>query len=249
MPIPAPHSRSALNRPGRGGRIVSLAAALILAGCSSSGGLPIGGGPASQGPPASTVDLSSCPTSQPLSLAAGQTRTVTITTGQGKIVIKVDAAKAPIATANFVALAGCGYYDGVVFQRLVPGYIIQGGDGEFGRVGADGKLSAADAGEVGSGNPGYTIGDDPPRTDYGRGTVAMARTGDPHSEAAQFFIVLADGPAAQSLAGSNQYGYAIIGSVTSGMDVVDAIAGMPNSGDPNNAAIDPVAMTTVTVGP
>ncbi len=249
MPITAPHGRSGLARPGRSGRIASLAVALILAGCSSPGGLPIGGGPASQVPAASTIDLSSCPTSQPAALAVGQTRTVTITTPKGTIVIKVDAAKAPIATANFVALAGCGYYDGVVFQRLVPGYIIQGGDGEFGRVGADGKLSAADAAEVGSGNPGYTIGDDPPRTDYGRGTVAMARTPDPHSEAAQFFIVLVDGPPAQSLAQSNQYGYAIIGSVTTGMDVVDAIAAMPNSGDPNNAALDPVPMTTVSVGP
>jgi cyclophilin family peptidyl-prolyl cis-trans isomerase len=249
MPIAAPGSRSGLHHPGRGGRALSLGAALILAGCSATGGLPIGGGPASQGPPPSTVDLSSCPTRQPPPLVAGQTRTVTITTPQGKIVIKVDAAKAPIATANFVALAGCNYYDGVVFQRLVPGYIIQGGDGEFGRVGADGKIPAADAALVGSGNPGYTIGDDPPRTDYGRGTVAMARTPDPHSEAAQFFIVLADGPPAQSLAQSNQYGYAIIGSVTSGMNVVDAIAAMPNSGDPNNAATDPVPMTSVSVGP
>jgi peptidyl-prolyl cis-trans isomerase B (cyclophilin B) len=231
-------------------RAMALAAAVSLAGCATAGGLPIGGALATQaaGGPGS-ANLAGCPTSQPPALAAGQTRTVTITTLKGTIVIKVDASKAPIATGNFVALASCGYYDGVVFQRLVPNYIIQGGDGEFGRVRSDGKLAVADLAQVGSGTPGYTIADDPPRTDYARGTVAMARTGDPHSEASQFFIVLADGPAAQSLAGSNPYGYAIIGSVTSGMDVVDAIAAMPNTGDPNNAAINPVPMTSVTVGP
>ncbi len=181
-------------------------------------------------------------------MAAGQTRTVTITTPNGAIVIKVDGGLAPIATGNFVALASCGYYNGVVINRLVPGFVIQGGDGQFGRVGADGKLPAANVGLIGSGSPGYTIADDPPRTDYTRGTVAMARTGDPHSEASQFFIVL-DDAAAQSLSASNPYGYAIVGRVTTGMNVVDAIAALPNSGDPDNEAVDPVPMTTVTVGP
>jgi cyclophilin family peptidyl-prolyl cis-trans isomerase len=229
--------------------MLSLVAAIVVAGCAvGPGGLPIGGNGASEAP-ASSVDLSHCPTSQPPALAPSQTRTVTITTPKGNIVIKVTAATAPIATGNFVALASCGYYTGVVFQRLVPNFVIQGGDGEFGRVRSDGKLAASDLAQVGSGTPGYTIADDPPRTDYTRGTVAMARTGDPHSEASQFFIVLSDGPLVQTLATSNPYGYAIIGSVSSGMDVVDAIAAMPNTGDPDNAAVDPVPMTSVTVGP
>ncbi len=76
----------------------------------------------------------------------------------------------------------------------------------------------------------------------------MARTGAPNSQGSQFFIVL-DDAAAPSLTQSNQYGYAIIGTVTSGMDVVDTIAAMPNSGDPDNSATDPVPMTSVTVGP
>ncbi len=72
----------------------------------------------------------------------------------------------------------------------------------------------------------------------------MARTSSPHSQGSQFFIVLSD-DARQALASANTY--AIFGHVTSGMEVVDAIAAMPNSGDPANAAIDPVAMTKVTV--
>jgi cyclophilin family peptidyl-prolyl cis-trans isomerase len=234
--------------PRPAGRLVGLPAlalvAIVLAGCISSAGLPGAVAPASRVPVGTN-----CPTSQPPALAAGLTRTVTIATPKGTIVVAVVADPAPIAAGNFVALASCGYYNGVVFSRLVPSFVIQGGDGQFGRVGADGKLSASDAALVGSGTPGYTIADDPPSTSYVRGTVAMARTGDPHSEASQFFIVLSDGPLVQTLATSNPYGYAIIGSVTSGMDVVDAIAAMPNTGDPDNAAVDPVPMTSVTVGP
>ena len=76
-----------------------------------------------------------CPTAQPAPLGAGETRTVTITTDKGDIVIEDRGAPCrPIAAGNFVALAECGYYDGVVFHRLVPGFVIQGGDGQFGRV-------------------------------------------------------------------------------------------------------------------
>ncbi len=230
---------------GRRAALLAVAAILgIVAGCINPGGLPAGNGATPRPPAAGT----NCPTSQPAALAPGTTKTVTITTPKGTIVIGVTADTAPIASGNFVALASCGYYDGVVFSRIVPDFVIQGGDGQFGRVGPDGKLSADDTAQVGSGGPGYTIADDPVRTDYARGTVAMARTSDAHSQASQFFIVLSDS-AAQSLTQSNQYGYAIVGTVTSGMDVVDAIAAMPNSGAPDNAALDPVPMTSVTVGP
>jgi cyclophilin family peptidyl-prolyl cis-trans isomerase len=130
------------------------------------------------------------------------------------------------AAGNFVALAECGFYNGVIFHRLVPGFVIQGGD----RTG------------TGTGDPGYKIQDEPVTAPYKRGTVAMARTSAPNSQGAQFFIVLSD---SNSLAQTNTY--AIFGSVTTGMDVVDAIAAMPNTGSPNNSAKDPVAMDTVTV--
>jgi cyclophilin family peptidyl-prolyl cis-trans isomerase len=137
-----------------------------------------------------------------------------------------------------VTLAECGYYNDVVFHRLVPGFVIQGGDGQFGRS----PDVIPDI--VGSGGPPYTIKDEPVTAKYGRGTVAMARTAQPDSVGSQFFIVL-DDAAEAALAAANTY--QIIGKVTAGMDVVDAIAAMPNSGQPSNAAVDPLPMTKVTV--
>ena len=170
-----------------------------------------------------------CPTSQPEALGAGQTRTVTIETAKGTITMSLKADLSPIAVGNFVALAECGYYNGVVFHRLVPGFVIQGGDPTG----------------TGTGGPGYTITDEPVTTAYHRGTVAMARTSQPNSVGSQFFIVVDDG-AQSALASANTY--QIIGEVTAGMDVVDTIVAMPNSGqDTGNQALDPVPMTKVTV--
>lgn len=182
--------------------------------------------------------IAGCPTAAPAKAAAGTSSTATIDTPKGKIVIKLEADLGPAAVGNFVALAQCGYYDSVVFHRLVPGFVIQGGDGQYGRQAALTKS------RVGGGGPGYTIEDDPVKATYGRGVVAMARTSSPRSQGSQFFIVLSD-DARQALASANTY--AIMGHVTSGMEVVDAIAAMPNSGDPANVAIDPVPMTKVTV--
>lgn len=183
--------------------------------------------------PASQPGLADCPTSQPAPLAAGQTRTVTLTTEKGPIVIKVEGALSPIAAGNFVALADCGYYTGVVFHRLVPGFVIQGGDGQYGRE------PNVDPSRVGSGGPDYTITDEPVTGSYTRGTVAMAKTSAPNSANAQFFIVLADAKLPPN--------YQIFGHVTSGMDAVDAIAAMPNSGGDANLALQPVAMQAVSV--
>jgi peptidyl-prolyl cis-trans isomerase B (cyclophilin B) len=195
-------------------------------------------GAASPLPSAAPSAARACPKSAPDHAAPGTTATVTMETARGTIIMKLEADLAPAAVGNFVALAGCGFYDGVVFHRLVPDFVIQGGDGQYG------KSPNVDPGKVGQGGPGYTIDDDPVTAQYGRGVVAMARTPQPHSEGSQFFIVLSDGARA-SLATANTY--AIMGHVTSGMDVVDAIAATPNSGRPNNAALDPVPMTHLTV--
>jgi cyclophilin family peptidyl-prolyl cis-trans isomerase len=202
-----------------------------LGGRGGSGG---GGPTASSSDGATGVDLSDCPTSQPAALPAGQTRTMTIATDFGDIVIGVDGSLSPIAAGNIVALASCGYYDGVVFHRVVPGFVVQGGDGENGRV------PVKDPSLLGTGGPGYTIQDEPVTATYGRGVVAMARSAQPNSVGSQFFIVL-DDAARDQLASYNTY--QIIGSVKSGIDVVDAIAAQADQEIPSS----PVVMRHVTV--
>ena len=193
---------------------------------------PSGGAPSGAGSSGAAYGDGTCPTSPPDPLAAGDVRDVTIETELGNIVMRIDSSLAPNATANFVDLIECKYYDGVVFHRLMPGFVIQGGD-------PDGTGSGP--------GPGYNIEDDPLTTDYKRGTVAMARSQGPNSQGSQFFIVLSD-DADQSLKAS-QYPYAIMGEVIAGMDVVDQIAAMPNSGGQSGTALDPVAMIRVTVAP
>ena len=209
---------------------VLLLAALLLAACSSAVIPTVA--------PRASSDGTSCPTLVPAALPAGETRTVTIETRKGTIGLRIEADLSPLAAGNFVALAACGFYDDVIFHRLVPGFVIQGGDGQFG------KASSLNPDRVGTGGPVYRIKDEPVTATYGRGTLAMARTAQPNSQGSQFFIVLDDG-AESALARYNTY--AIFGEVISGMGVVDAIAAMPNSGPPDNAALDPVAMDKVTV--
>ncbi len=198
--------------------------ALLLAACSSGGGST----PAATAAPSTAA--TECPTSQPAPLGADQTRTVTLTTAKGNIVIGVKGSLSPIAAGNFVALAECGYYDGTVFHRtaaLQDGtpFVIQGGDPTG----------------TGTGGPGYTIKDEPVTTTYHRGTVAMARTAQPDSVGSQFFIVL-DDAARPPLESANTY--QIIGEVTSGMEVADAI--FVASGGQELPA-NPVAIATATV--
>ena len=177
------------------------------------------------------------PSTSPSAAASGPLL-ATIVTPKGDIVIELKPDTAPIATANFVKLAKDGYYDGVAFHRLVPGFVIQGGDGQYG------KVEAFDANKVGTGGPGYTIQDEPVVGDYVRGSVAMARApGQPNSQGSQFFIALDDLTGSLDKAG----GYVIFGQVIEGMDVVDAIAAMPNAGGLGNTAVEPVPMESVTI--
>ena len=223
--------------------VLVVSATAIVAGCSTSGGgasparasaastsaasAPAGSpGGVPSAPAGSGSAAGTCPTSQPPALAAGQKRVVTIETAKGKIQITVQADLSPIAAGNFVTLAGCGFYNGVVFHRVVPQFVIQGGDPTG----------------TGTGGPGYTIKDEPVTATYGRGTVAMARTSAPNSVGSQFFIVLADS-ARTALADPAYNNYQIIGTVTSGMEAVDAIAAAADAETPTH----PIAMDKVTV--
>ncbi|MGA2513725.1 MAG: peptidylprolyl isomerase [Candidatus Limnocylindrales bacterium] len=160
--------------------------------------------------------------------------TATIDTDKGAIEIELSPAGAPRATANFVELAQKGYYDGVVFHRLVPGFVIQGGDGEYGHI------DRLDRGRLGTGGPGYKFADEPFEGDYVRGAVAMANAG-PNTNGSQFFICLTD------LSGGRlPKKYTLFGTVTKGMDVVDAIAASKCDGRDQPA--EPTAMRSVKIG-
>ncbi len=185
---------------------------------------PGDGGGTGASPSPSAAHGTNCPTSPPPALPAGETRTVTLNTEKGPIVIKVEADLSPLAAGNFVALASCQFYDGTVFHRVVPEFVIQGGDPEG----------------TGTGGPGYDIQDEPVKATYSRATVAMARGSGPNSAGSQFFIVL-DDKAREALAQYNTY--QIFGTVTSGMETVDAIAAAADKENPS----DPVMIVTATV--
>ncbi len=229
---------------------VVAAAALTLAACGGGSSAapiqPSGSVPSavpSKAPSAAPTDAGSgqaaawlpagCPAGAPAPLAADATATVTLSTEKGDIVIEVKGALGPTAAANFVALVECGAYDGVIFHRIMPGFMVQAGDVQYGRQ------PNVDEALVGTGGPGYTITDDPVTTPYGRGTVAMARTPQPNSAGSQFFIVVADTPLDPT--------YAIFGTVLSGMEVADTISTGPSTGGQESKALQPVAIKKATV--
>ena len=145
----------------------------------------------------------------------------TLHTSLGNISIEFLPDRAPIATNSFLFLAGEGFYDGVIFHRVIPGFVIQGGD-PTGR---------------GTGGPGYQFQDELDGDGrYTRGTVAMANAG-PNTNGSQFFICHADT--------GLPHNYTIFGKVTDGLDVVDAIADLPTDGD--DRPHDPPVIESVTV--
>jgi cyclophilin family peptidyl-prolyl cis-trans isomerase len=158
--------------------------------------------------------------------------TATIATEKGDIEVELFATDAPKATQNFIDLAKKGYYDEVVFHRVIPGFVIQGGDGQFG------KKSSLEPNRVGTGGPGYKFEDEPVRGDYQRGSLAMANAG-PNTNGSQFFICHAD------LTGRLPKNYTLFGQVTRGLEVVDAIAAAPTGA--GDRPVEPVAMTSVTI--
>jgi cyclophilin family peptidyl-prolyl cis-trans isomerase len=156
----------------------------------------------------------------------------TIATEKGDIEVDLFTTDAPKATQNFIDLAKKGFYDDVVFHRVIPGFVIQAGDGQHG------KKSSLNKGSVGTGGPGYKFEDEPIKGNYVRGALAMANAG-PNTNGSQFFICH------QDLTGKLPKNYTLFGQVTKGLDVVDAIAAAPRNA--KDLPDDPVAMTTVTI--
>jgi peptidyl-prolyl cis-trans isomerase B (cyclophilin B) len=134
-------------------------------------------------------------------------------TNFGVITLELDAEKAPVSAANFIAYAQAGHYDNTVFHRVIPGFMIQGGGFEPGMKQKPCKDPIKNEADNGLKNDAYTI--------------AMARTSDPHSATAQFFINVVDNDFLNFKAPTgNGWGYCVFGKVTEGQDVVDKIKGV-----------------------
>ncbi len=137
------------------------------------------------------------------------TVTVVMETSKGTIELELDRAKAPGTVANFVNYVKKGHYDGVIFHRVIPDFMIQGGG-----FTADMDQKATDAPIENEAKNGLK---------NVRGSIAMARTSNPHSASAQFFINLKDN-SFLDYPGQDGWGYCVFGKVTTGLDVIDAIA-------------------------
>jgi cyclophilin family peptidyl-prolyl cis-trans isomerase len=156
----------------------------------------------------------------------------TIATDLGDIDVELYTESAPKAAQNFIDLARKGFYDDVVFHRVIPGFVVQAGDGQYG------KKSSLDKGRVGTGGPGYKFEDEPVKGNYERGSLAMANAG-PNTNGSQFFICT------DNLTGRLPKNYTLFGVVTKGMDVVDKIVAAPRNA--RDLPDEPLAMKTVTI--
>ncbi|MEP7013282.1 MAG: peptidylprolyl isomerase [Acidobacteriota bacterium] len=156
---------------------------------------------------------SAAPASPP---ARAKNPRVALETSKGKIVIELEATKAPKSTENFLSYVRAGFYDGTIFHRVIPDFMVQGGAFKTDMTQKQSKAPIRNEADNGLKNDKYT--------------VAMARTNDPHSGSSQFFINTKDNAflnfTAQSLQG---WGYAVFGKVVEGFDVVDAIGKTPTT--------------------
>ncbi|MBS0150967.1 MAG: peptidylprolyl isomerase [Nitrospira sp.] len=135
----------------------------------------------------------------------------------GDIVLKFFSDVASGHVTNFIKLSKEGFYDGTTFHRVIPGFMIQGGDP---------NSKSPDRSSHGMGGPGYKVKAEFNSTPHKRGIVSMARSNDPDSAGSQFFICVAD-------ANFLDWQYTVFGEVVSGMDVVDKIVGMKRDGRDN----------------
>jgi peptidyl-prolyl cis-trans isomerase A (cyclophilin A) len=151
---------------------------------------------------------------------------VVFDTSAGQITLELDPEKAPVTVENFLKYVDDGFYDNLIFHRIIPGFMIQGG-GMNDRI-QDKKEGVRPSIKNESGNGLHNA----------RGTIAMARTDNPNSATCQFFINHADNPRLDTLGG----GYAVFGKVVEGMEVVDAIAKAPTTtrGYHENVPIKPI---------
>jgi len=162
---------------------------------------------------------------------------VIIKTSAGDIQLELDGEKAPITVENFVSIANSGYYAGTIFHRVINGFMVQGGG-----LNADMSNKSSGTSPIQNEANNGLVND--------RGTIAMARTMEPHSATGQFFINHKDNGFLNHTGENPQgWGYAVFGKVTEGMDVVDAIADVAtgSSGGHQDVPLEVITIESVTV--
>jgi len=195
---------------------ILLVVGLLLVGCGGNDNESSGGGNSTMdceiGGDASKAELAD--------LEDGKTHSVVVDTNKGTFTFQLATSTSACTTAAFAGLVQKGFFDGLTFHRIVPGFVIQGGD-PLGN---------------GTGGPGYTTMDAPPRdTRYEKGVVAMAKAGNEPAgtSGSQFFVVSADGVQLDP-------DYAVLGRVTDGIDVVEKIGELGNPNVPSGAPTERV---------
>lgn len=156
----------------------------------------------------------------PMVIDPAKSYTATLETTAGTMVLELFPQEAPLTVNNFVFLANDHFYDGVIFHRVIRGFMIQGGDPTG----------------TGRGGPGYRFPDEPVQRSYARGTLAMANAG-PNTNGSQFFIMHADYPLPPN--------YTIFGQLIEGEDVLDKIATAPTG--PQDRPLNPVVIKSVRI--
>jgi cyclophilin family peptidyl-prolyl cis-trans isomerase len=158
----------------------------------------------------------------------------TIETSKGTIELELDGAKAPISVQNFVNYVKKGHYDGTIFHRVIPGFMIQGGGftAEMSQKPTDKPIAIESQNGLKN----------------ARGAIAMARTSDPNSATSQFFINVKDN-ANLDYPSFDGHGYAVFGKVTKGLDIVDAIVSVPTTrkGPHADVPAEPITINKITI--
>ncbi len=169
-------------------------------------------------------------------IVKSQSNVVKLETSMGNIVIELNEQASPVTVKNFLGYVEAGFYAGVIFHRVIPGFMIQGG-------GFTEKMAKKETRDpiVNEARDGLS---------NERGTIAMARTNDPNSATAQFFINHGDNDSLNYI-DDNKAGYAVFGKVTEGMDVVDAIASVETTtrNGMDDVPVEPVTIQSAKVVP
>jgi len=200
------------------------------AGTSSEGSAPAAQQTASAVTPAPPAAVAK-PADEQKPLSYYTDKVAELHTTAGEIDIRFFPDVAPQHVRNFIDLSERGFYNGTKFHRVIPGFVIQGGDP---------NTVSGDPSTWGTGNSGKYIPLEPSSIHHARGIVSMARGGDPNSASSQFFICVADAP---NLDG----GYSVFGEVTKGMDVADKIV-MAETAE-RNRPVNPETITSITIRP